>query len=359
MIKIKTDMFKALLSNAVKVCSFDKMLPLTELIELKIEDNMLFIKTTDNINTLILKQPLEGENDNMRVVVDANLINNLVNKITTEFTELLLTDNTLLITGNGTYNLELRVDESGEIIKFPEVSYDESKANIEFEFEALANKLETCSGAISVDDDLAEMCNYYLKDKVIATNTFKITSIDNIDELKTTELFISRKLGKIIRSLILGKVKFYTEDNKVYFISQSAILSGEINRDLDKYPLQSILSFLDDTYAYHRTIEKGKLLALIDRLTLFVFDYERNELDLTFTKDKLTATNSKQTSNETISYEGEDDLIEFICSVDLKCLKAQVESLNAEKVELYFGSDKTIKFVDGNITAIVATQDEE
>ena len=128
MIKIKTDMFKALLSNAVKVCSFDKMLPLTELIELKIEDNMLFIKTTDNINTLILKQPLEGENDNMRVVVDANLINNLVNKITTEFTELLLTDNTLLITGNGTYNLELRVDESGEIIKFPEVSYDEGKA---------------------------------------------------------------------------------------------------------------------------------------------------------------------------------------------------------------------------------------
>ena len=128
MIKIETKILKDLSNKAYSVCSFDKMAPLTELMEIDIKKDKIIIRSTDSITNLFVSADIKDNEEEMRIVVDANIFNSLINKITTEYIELNVNNNSLMISGNGVYYLDVRVDENGEIIKFPEINIDESKA---------------------------------------------------------------------------------------------------------------------------------------------------------------------------------------------------------------------------------------
>ena len=73
MIKLKTEVLRDMLNKAVKVCSFNKMLPLTGLVEMETNAEGLFLKTTDGITTMVIKEKIEGL-EPARVTVDANII---------------------------------------------------------------------------------------------------------------------------------------------------------------------------------------------------------------------------------------------------------------------------------------------
>ena len=361
MIKIKTDVLKTMLSKAIKVCSFNKMLPLTELMEVSIQNKILSIRTTDNVTNLFLQKELEEDNEDMRVVVDATLLTSLINKTTTEFVELILTETALTVVANGVYNLDLRVDESNEIIKFPEMK-NATKEGKEFDFKQLVTKIGICKSAVPDNMDAIELNNYYLKDNVVATNAFKVTSIPNVDVLKSEEMLISKDLGKVLIDMDLGKANYSLEDNVLTITGEGFILTSKVNQDLDKYPLDGIDMMLKEKFNHSLVVDRRKILDLLDRLSLFVAEYENNSINLTFTKDKLNITNAKKTSDEIISYvtaPGED-LTEFNCIINILHMKEQLEALPSKEITIHFGgSDRAIKVVDGDITEIISLMNGE
>lgn len=361
MIKIKTEVLKNMLNKAIKVCSFNKMLPLTELMEVSIQNNVLNIRTTDNISNIFLQQKLEDDNQDMRVVVDATLFTSLINKITTEFVELNLTDSSLTIIANGVYNLDLRVDESNEIIKFPEIEINTEEAK-EFDLKKLIKNLSICKAAIPDHMDIMKLSNYYLKDRIIATNAFKITSVPNIEQLQNEEILITKQLGKILIDLELSEAKYKIKNDMLTIIGDGLILISKINQDLDRYPLQGIDTMLKEKFDYSIKINRAKILNLLNRLNLFVAEYENNSINLLFKKDKLNITNVKETCNEDINYTNslDDQFKEFKCIINIVHLKEQLEALISDEVEIYFGaSDKAIKIVDGDIIEIISLMQDE
>ena len=58
MIKLKTEVLKNMLNKAVKVCSFNNMLPITSLVEIETNERGLSVKTTDNITTKIITEKI-------------------------------------------------------------------------------------------------------------------------------------------------------------------------------------------------------------------------------------------------------------------------------------------------------------
>lgn len=356
MIRIQTNLLKSMLSKAIKVCSFNKMLPLTELMEISIQDNILGIRTTDNITNLFLKEELEKENENMRVVVDATLFTSLINKTTTEFVELVLAENALTVIANGVYNLDIRVDESNETIKFPEMEIT-NKDGKEFDFKQLVTKIGICKSAIPDNMDTIELNNYYLKDKIFATNAFKVTSVPNIEALKTEEMLISKDLGKIMIELDFDKANYTLNDNMLILKGKGFIFTSKINQDIEKYPLSEIKTVLEQNFVYEAIVDRKKILDLLDRLSLFVAEYENNSINLTFTKDKLNITNAKKTSSEDIPYckPLKQDLIEFNAVINIISMKEQLEALVSKDISIFFGgSDAIIKVIDGDITQIIS-----
>lgn len=362
MIKIETKILKELTNKAFSVCSFNKMLPLTELMEININKEDLIIRATnENVINLFVSAKIKDNDQEMRVVVDANIFNSLISKITTEYIELDITDKALMINGNGVYYLDIRVDESGEIIKFPEIAIDEKQAEKEINLKELRKKLAICRSAIPDNFDAPELNNYYLKEIVLATNAYKITSIENNEELKDSELFISKDLGNILIGLDYDKAKYYKEGNNLYIIGDNFKLVGITGEDLDKYPLEPIKGKLNEQFTYKVNIMKKDLLSLLDRLSLFVSEYDSNSINILFLPDKMKITSQKKTGDEDVKYvKAIEGLTEFNCSVSILNLKAQIESLPDEEIEIQFGgAEDSIKIIDKNITQIVSFMMED
>ena len=60
--KVKTTILQEMVSKAVKGASCNRMIPITGLIEIKVEGGVLSLTTTDATNTLILsKKDIPGD----------------------------------------------------------------------------------------------------------------------------------------------------------------------------------------------------------------------------------------------------------------------------------------------------------
>lgn len=362
MIKLKTEILRNMLNKAVKVCSFNNMLPLTSLVEIETNEKGLSVKTTDNITTMIITESIEGLTP-ARVVVDANIITALVNKITTEEVELIISESALTITGNGVYNLEIRVDESGEVVKLPTIDQELiNSANKEFDFKGITNKLKICKPAIPETDDQKEFNNYYLKDIVLATNVYKISSVKNIQSMANEELFIPAEFGKILIELDYTKANYIVKDKSLVIVGENFVIGTTMYGEFDKFPLTDIVGAVNQQYKYSVVIKKKDLSSLLDRLSLFVAAYDGNSVDFIFTADRLKVTNQKKTCDETIQYVSKEvgDLIELPCIINIEYFKAQLDVLPSDEITFRFGgSDTSMVMVDGDISQVVALLGEE
>ena len=362
MIKIKTNVLRDILNKAVKVCSFNKMLPLTGLVEIETTEQGLSVKTTDNVTTMVIAELIEGLTP-ARVVVDANIITALVNKITTEEIELLITDSCLTITGNGVYNLEIRVDESGEVVKLPTIDQELiNSANKEFNFKEIVEKLKVCKPAIPENRDQVELNNYYMKDIVVATNVQKLSAIKNIESMNNEELFIPEEFGNILMQLDFVKANYAKKDQTLVIVGENFVISTTMYGEFNKYPLDGILGILKQEYDYSVVIKKKDLSSLLDRLILFVSEYDSNSINFIFTPDKLKITNQKKTCDETIEYVEKtvEGLVEYSCLINIEYFKAQLEALPSDDITFNFGgSDISIAMVDGDIIQVAALMLEE
>lgn len=370
MIKIKSDILRDALNKAIKVCSFNNMLPLTELIEIKIDGNELSVRSTDNVTTLIIKNNIEGNDNgegNLRVVVGAKIITELVNKITTEFIELSSNGNALTVSGNGVYQIEIRIDESGEIISFPIIEYDVSKANKELDFMKLASKIEKCKSAIPTTFEDEEFNYFYLKENIITSDTMKVAVVENNEELKNEEMYIKPDFANIITSLGYDKAKYYLTDNMLVIANNSITLVTQFTEgdkeNLNKYrkALDSINGLLNSDMKYKATISKSQILGLLDRLSLFITEYEEFSIVVTYMPDRMILNSTKLNGKEEIMFKNPqtEGLVEFTKKLDVNDLKVQLSVLDSEEIEIQFDeSVEMIKILDKGITQITAYKEE-
>lgn len=361
--KIKTELLKDIVAKNYKLSEGgSNKVPITQFFEIMIEDGKLIVKSTDKLNTLITITEIEDKEAKLRTAVDAKIFSQLISKITTEYVELVSTENSLTITGNGVYELKIGLDESGAIISLPNIDYDINKANKEISFKELSAKISICQPSMPTTLDEPELNNYYLGENIVSTNCFKISSIPNIEALKQDSIFIGENLGKYISTLEFDKCKVYAEGNKVYFIGDNFVLSGSTDDDLiNRYPLEAIKDILSSEFTSNATIKRSELLELLDRLSLFVEAYDENNITLTFMKDHISVKSRANNGSEDINYTkaNTDNLIEFTCKVDILNLKAQLASLINEEVEISFGgNDNIIKIRDGEIVDILSLLEE-
>ena len=364
MLKLKTDLLKKVISNNYKLSEFaNPNIEITKYFEIIVKEGKLIIKSTDKLNNLMTITDIEDKEADLRTAIDASLFYNLINKTTTEYVELNIVNNSLNVVGNGVYEIPIRLDDNGEeAIKLPEVSYDVNKANKEISFKELSSKISICKTSMPVTLDEPYLNNYYLGDVIIATNCFKLTAVPNLETMKEDSIFISEFMGKYLSSLNFEKCKFYVEENNIYFIGEDFVLSGVCDEDLIRqYPLDAAKAILSDKFTSNAMIKRSSLSELLDRLMLFVDPYDRNIININFTKDKMIITSKKNNGSENIEYTkaNTNDLVEFNCKVDIVSLKSQIDSLNSEEIELHFGgNDRLISIKDGDITHILALEEE-
>lgn len=379
-IKLNTVEFKEMVSKAVKGASDNNNLYLTQLMAIDLTDNVFTLITTDTNNYLyVRKNKVPG--DDFYAVVPVDRFSRLISKITCDEIKLetSISDSgadKLVVKGNGSYVIELPHDIDGELVEFPDpvgdidLDSDEWHKN-DINLSTIHLMLATAKPALANSKDSTNpYTGYYVGEKIVATDTFKICGID-VDVLDEPSL-LSREMVDLLDVMRDENIKIAYNDDHVVFTSSDCVVygtkkEGQIAQEFDpededaatKYQVGAISGLLDEPFPSSCSVDKTALLQMLDRISLFVGVNDKNGVCLTFTKDGLNVSSKQNSGDEIIPYIESTDFSDFTCSTDINMLISQVKASRSPSIKIYYGKDRTIKFSDDPITQIVALEGDD
>ena len=355
-LKLKTLKLQEMVSKAVKGASNNKMIPITGLMAIVLKKGVLTLITTDATNTLkVMEKNIEG--DDFYVVVQADIFSKLIAKTTTETITLTLKENSLEVKGNGTYNIELPLDEEGQLITFPEYKFDESVEKKVINLSTVKVLLNANKAAIAETMEIPCLTGYYFDDKVITTDTFKVCSNDI--KVFDDKVLLPSEMVELLAIMDEEKINVQVSGNKILFTTNNVTVYGTQLDGIEDYPAEAIQAYLETEFTSMCKLPKSALLNVLDRLSLFVSTYDKNGVYLTFNNEGVLFSSKKSNGTELIKYQGSENFQPFTCCADIELLESQISAQDGEVVELWYGHEKAIKMTSGKITQIVALLEDD
>ena len=350
--KIKTNMLQEMVAKAIKAVSNNKMIPLTGLMGIELGNNKLTLQTTDGNNVLKVCQPVESlDTQNFYTIVNADTFSKLVSKTTSEYITLENNENFLEFKGNGNYKLEIALNSDGEIVKFPNYEIKDELAKI-ISTEKLKNTLTTAKVCSAQTMEVPCLTGYYIGDKVLSTNRDMVCYID--EKLIDTPILISSDTALLIQLISKSEIKLIINNNILSFITDDIVINCRELEGKDIYPLIPLENLVKLNYDMFVNVNKNELLNVLDRMSLFVTDYDKNGVYLKFTKDGLEVRSQKSNAIELLDIKSDKPILEFECLADVEMLKSQIQTLASDIVSLYYGQSSSIEIKEGNIIMILS-----
>lgn len=362
---INTKVFQDMIAKSIKGAGNNKMIPITSLMGIELKDSKLILMTTDGSNHLRVSQNIEldpvfgpANEQKFYTIVNAETLAKLVAKTTSENMTLRVTDNYLSVKGNGTYKLEIPMDEDGNIIRFPNFNINATGKTI-ISISLLKNILNATKVSIAKTMEVPCLTGYYLFDKAISTDREMMCCVK--ESLLDNPILISSEMAELLQLLEGETVVLGQEDNKLLFETDNIVIYGKQLEGLDIYPVQALDSLLNLTYDNIVRVNKQDLLNVLDRMTIFVSDYDKNGVYLSFTEDGLQLTSQKSNASEIIEMDRDanKDFVPFSCLIDITMFQSQVQINSSDIIEIHYGQEKSIKIVDGNTTMIICLLNKE
>lgn len=352
-LKIKTSELQEMVGKAAKCVSNNKLIPLTSLMSIKVEDNVLTLTTTDATNYFYVSKPEKVDCENFEVSVLADLFTKLIQKTTAEFTTLILNGAIMQVKGNGTYTMELPLDENGSTIKFPKKIKDEAweTAGI-VKLSTIKNILAVNKASLADNMECPVLTCYYCGSKVITSDRKKIcsTAIKVFDN----PMIITAALMDLLGVLTDENIEVLTAGDSALYRTEHDVIYSPITEGVDTFPVKAIDSLVEQDFSSVCKISRSALLNVIDRLSLFVVPYDKHGIYLTFNNEGVLLSSKKSSGQELIPYISSENFSPYTCCIDIEMLRSQVVTQDSEDIELYYGSEVAIKMVNKNITQIVA-----
>ena len=350
--KINTKLLQDMVSKAIKGAGNNKLIPITSLIGIEILSGKLTLKTTDGSNHLYITETLEGDSINFYSIVNADMFAKLVSKTTSEFIELLNNESCLEFIGNGSYKLEIPVNADGDMIKFPQFNIREDIVPQQMSINTLKNILSSAKVSIAKTMEVPCLTGYYIADKIVATNREMICLIE--DTLSSSPILVSSYMAELLQLFEGNDLSFVKDENKLMFSTDKITVLGKELEGKDIYPVAAVENLAKSDYDNLIVVNKQDLLNVLDRMALFVTDYDKNGVYLNFAEKGLEIRSQKSNAIETIEFKSEKPTAEFNCLADIEMLKSQVGAIVGDIVNIYYGQATSLKLKEGNTTMILS-----
>lgn len=360
--EIKTELLKEIVSKVINGASNNKMLPITSLIGIDYKDSYLILTTTDGSTQFIIKQKLEvpaEEDYEFYTVVNAEQFSKLVSKTSKEYIELENTDNSLKFKGNGNYELELALNEDGQLVKFADVPtkglFDASQM---INLKDLQDALITAKASLAKTMELPCLTGYYIGENIITTDRQLVCRLDK--KLVEEPILISSQMAELLLLVDLAENDVFELNklgNQLIFTTNKYTIVGKELEGKEIYNeniVKAVTNLTSLEYTGEVQVNKQELLDILDRMNLFVSPYDKNAVNLVFTKDGLQVKSMHSNAIEVAEIKSEKEVEYYTCTVDIEMLKNQIQSLNLDSATIQYGSQKSIQLKEGNTTLVIA-----
>lgn len=355
--KIKTELLNELVTKSINGASNNKLIPITQLMGIQANNSVITIITTDATNYLYVFGDIDDSE--FEVTIFAEQFSKLISKMTTKEVELNIVNGNLEVKGNGTYTLELPLDENGEMIKYPDPYYDKYKDGVKFDGEIDTSKIKTIIDSVkpslATTMELPSITNYFVGDNIIATDRYKVANYS--DSILDKEILISSQLMDLL-NLFDSTIRYKIDDDCMVFENDNLTVFSKDVEDASSYPIDALENLIEKEFKSVCKVNKYNFIELLERISLFVGKYDDRAVRLYFEKDGIRVSNKNRKSNEFISYEYSENHEDYDCSINVDMLLSQLKAYVNDIVELHYNSDIGIKFVADDIVYIVAPTED-
>ena len=362
--KVGSERLKSAVTKAVKGCGFNRLIPLTNLIGIRLSDGNLKFYTTDMSNLLTITiDKVSG--DDFNIMVEADRFAKLVNKMTSNEIDLTVNDDILVIKGNGTYKLPLSIDEEmnggavvQSVVEFP---VDESEYAVmgEVQLTSIMSAYNINRAALAKTFEQPALIGYYCGDNVVTSDAIVIT-FNRFKMFKDQEdMLISPQMMQLLTLNSSEKIEFGKSGNNLVFCGDGVEIRGPQLFGIEEYPIDEINAYLDIAFESVCKIPKELMLDVLDRLSLFITPFDKDGAYFTFGRTGITVHSKKDASTETINYIESKNFKGFTCLVDIVMMKEQLQACPEDTVTMWYGNENALKLETGNVVQVIALLEDD
>lgn len=353
---INTDNLKEMVGKAVYCVSNNKLIPITSLMSIKVKDGILSLTTTDATNYFYVNSKDKVDCEDFEVSVVADIFAKLIQKTTSEVVMLSVDNNILEVKGNGTYKLELPL-ENGQPIKFlNKLPKEEPEVSTTIKRTIIDHILNYNKTALAVDLSIPSCCSYYCGDKVITSDRFKVCLTDvNLFDKK---LLITPQVMELLSIMSEENINVSFNDEYSIFWTNTDTLYAPITAGVETFPVDALNNLAESDFPSTCKVSRMAVLEMLERLSLFVSSYDKKAITLSFTEEGIMFSSKKSNGTELVPYIESDNFVPYVCPIDIEFFKSQIAVQEGDNIELSYGSDIAIKMKINNVIQIVALIDE-
>jgi hypothetical protein len=344
------------MTKVIKGAGNNKLIPITGLVMIKLFGKVFSLTTTTGESQLVVSVNDDSDESEFLVSVKADIFNSLVQKTTSEFIVMDLTEKGLEVRGNGTYMIEVPFDEESKIIEIPIINVGDTEKVINIDMKELKQSLSIHKPAVSDSAEVYCLTGYYFDETVITTNALVACS-SNVNYFGKKVLISSAVVGlfEVFEDITID-FKFCS-NNAFSINSGNVCLYGKFMDEVDTYPVVAIENLINTEMKSFVKVNKKEILQAVDRLNIFVEEYDKNAINILFDNGFITLNNAKNSSTETVAVKETNlkaNKDSFKCTVDVELFKLQLNAYPEDIVEISFGSNRALKLKSEKRCQIIA-----
>lgn len=362
---LRIEDLKEVCSKILSAVDSSELSVLTETLELKTENKILYLSVTNREYYVKVKLELEEEVD-FHATVNANLFLKLISQTTTETVEINVVDTTLVVKGNGVYKLPLIYNDD-KLLELPTIDIENETAKFDINGDVLVSILTYNSKEISKGNIVRPVQKLYYVDEKGAITFTTGACVNNFTLEKPIKILLNQKVVKLFKlfkedsvHFTLGQDKLSEEliQTKVRFesglVSITAILPSD-NSLIASVPVDAIRDRASTTYPYSVSVNKDELIQAINRLLLFTNSKEfiKSFGNFEFHKDHMVLKDNTGINNEKLYYATPLDNCEYKNAIDLMDLKATLENCTEKYLTMSFGDSQAVVIARGNVYNVI------
>lgn len=366
---INTEKFKDICSTILSATDNAEISTLTETLELKVENKILYLNVTNGEYYASVKFDL-GTDEVFHAAVNANLFLKLIAAITTENIELTTSDTYVLVKANGTYKIPMIYD-GDKLLELPKIEVNNPTVNMKIGGSVLESILNYNSKELlrgTVSRPVQKM--FYMDQEGCITFTTG-ACINSFTLEKPVKVLFNNRLVKLFKlfkndmvDFTLGYDAISDElvQTKVSFKTDKIILTAVTgcNDDLlNAVPVGAIRGRASADYTNNVVLNKNELADAINRLLLFSAGYGTAKNLKPYSlfecnESGLTIYDSKKENKEVVSFKNDTKVdSSYSMTLDLSDLKLVLDSIPEEYITLSFGNHQAVALKRPNLTNII------
>lgn len=344
--KIKRNTFASMLDRVMKKATDNKLLPMTSLVNIKSEGGKLFLETTDGANYLIISTTdFDGAEDfNYSVSIDT--LPKLISRMTCDEVSIENKGKYIEVSGGkGKFKVDIPVDENGQYVVFPEVPTPtgENEEHYTLTADNIKTILTANKSAISPTVEVPCYANFYVSPKgIVTTDTIVMCGYTGFKEVKDSML-ISPELMSTLSVMQADNVDMAVCGNMIMFSTADALAYGNVSDGIEDYQIDAVQGLIDENYPSMCRVSKTELMSVLDRVTLFIGNYDDDAINIQFGEDALTISSKHTTGVDEISYSEMENVEPASYAIGATILLSQLKAYAGDTVTIYFGIDSAIK----------------